>query len=220
MTRRALRKVEPSMDLSRHCKSLDELPRPWQPETLFGRRAPLEVEIGSGKGLFLRTAAAARAEADFLGIEIVPSYARLAAAGLARRGLNNAVVVIGDAARVLAEVLPDGSAAAVHVYFPDPWWKRRHKKRRVLQETLVRDVARVLRPGGVLHLWTDVREYFDTALGLLAEIAELDGPLGVAETPAAGDMDYRTHFERRTRLHGEPVYRAMFRKEDRQSRPS
>jgi tRNA (guanine-N7-)-methyltransferase len=214
MPRRALRKVDPSIELTRQCKTFEELPRPWQPETLFGRQAPLEVEIGSGKGLFLRTAAAARPDVDFLGIEIAVPYARFAAGGLARRGLCNAVVVIGDAALVLSEVLPDASVAAVHVYFPDPWWKRRHKKRRVLQEGLIRDVARVLRPGGMLHLWTDVREYFDTALGLIREVPQFSGPLPVPETPSTGDMDFRTHFERRTRLHGEPVYRAMFCKEE------
>jgi tRNA (guanine-N7-)-methyltransferase len=120
--------------------------------------------------------------------------------------------VVADAARVLAEVLPDQAAAAVHIYFPDPWWKRRHKKRRVMRETFVRDVARVLQPGGVLHFWTDVREYFDTAMGLFREAPELAGPFEVPELPAGDDMDYRTHFERRTRLHGKPVYRAMFRK--------
>jgi tRNA (guanine-N7-)-methyltransferase len=213
MTRRALRKIDPALDLSRHFWSFEELPRPWRPEAVFGRRAPLEVEIGSGKGLFLRTAALERPEVDFLGIEIAPRYARFSAAALARRGLTNAVVVAADAARVLAEILPDRSAAAVHVYFPDPWWKRRHKKRRVLRETFVRDVARVLQGGGVLHFWTDVREYFDTGLGLFREAPGLEGPLGVSETPARDDMDYRTHFERRTRLYGEPVYRAMFFKE-------
>jgi tRNA (guanine-N7-)-methyltransferase len=215
MTRRALRKIDPALDLSRHFKTFEELPRPWQAEAVFGRRAPLEVEIGSGKGLFLRTAAAAQPEANFLGIEIASRYARFSAAALARRGLTNAVVVVADAARVLAEVLPDQSVAAVHVYFPDPWWKRRHKKRRVMRETFVRELARVLQPGGVLHFWTDVREYFDTALGLFRESPELEGPLGVSETPAREDMDYRTHFERRTRLHGEPVYRAMFRRTQR-----
>jgi len=210
MGRRALRKIDPSLDLSRHLLTLDQLPRPWQAEVLFGRRAPLEVEIGSGKGLFLRRAAAARPDVDFLGIEIAPRYARLAAAGLARQGLSNAAVVIADAARVLQEVLPEESAAAIHVYFPDPWWKQRHKKRRVMKEPVARDVARVLHPGGSLHFWTDVEEYFDTAVRLFRETPGLEGPFVVPEAPAAHPMDYRTHFERRTRLHGETVYRALF----------
>ncbi|MEX0613133.1 MAG: methyltransferase domain-containing protein, partial [Pirellulales bacterium] len=132
MGRRALRKVDPALDLSRHLKSWDELPKPWDAAVLFGRVAPLEVEVGSGKGLFLQTAAAAMPERNFLGIEIAPKYARFAAARLARQALTNAVVIHGDAQRLFAELLPEDSLSAVHVYFPDPWWKKRHHKRRVL----------------------------------------------------------------------------------------
>ena len=216
MGRRALRKIDPSLDLSRHLKTLDQLPRPWNPEVLFGRRASLEVEIGSGKGLFLRTAAAARPDVDFLGIEIAPRYARFAAAAILRRGLGNAVVVSGDALPVLGEVLPDESAAAVHVYFPDPWWKRRHKKRRVMRESFVGDVARVLEAGARLHFWTDVEDYYHTAVALFQADSRLEGPIEESERPAQDPMDYRTHFERRTRLQGAPVFRAMFLKKGQQ----
>jgi tRNA (guanine-N7-)-methyltransferase len=212
MGRRALRKIDPSLDLSAHLKTLAELPRPWKTGPLFGREAPLEVEVGSGKGLFLRTAAAARPEADFLGIEIAPRYARFAASGLAKAGLGNAVVVIADVLDVFGELLPDASLAAVHIYFPDPWWKRGHKKRRVMRDTFVRDIERTLQSGGMLHFWTDVEEYYQTAVELLNEHTGLKGPLPVPEAAAEHDMDYRTHFERRTRLHGQPVYRAEFRK--------
>jgi len=212
MGRRALRKVDPSLDLSRNLKTFDDLPRPWDPKSLFGRRAPLEVEVGSGKGLFLRSAAAARPETDFLGIEIAGKYAHFAAARLAKRGLRNAVVVAGDALRLFAELLPDASLAAVHVYFPDPWWKKRHAKRRVMRESLVRDVERTLVPGGSLHFWTDVEDYFHASLEVLAANTTLTGPLPVREEPAEHDLDYRTHFERRMRLSDEPVYRSEFRK--------
>ena len=211
MGRRSLRKLDPTLDLSHHLKSWDELPRPWDPIALFGRTAPLEVEVGSGKGLFLSAAAAARTECDYLGIEIAAKYARHAAARLARQELGNAVVVHGDAERLFGELLPDACLAGVHVYFPDPWWKARHKKRRVMNETFLRDVERTLAPGGTLHFWTDVEEYFTTTLNLLAA-TRLAGPYAVAEQTAEHDLDYRTHFERRMRLHGEPVYRAEFAK--------
>src|SRR5512135_2925788 len=100
MGRRALRKFDPHVDLSRHLKTFDDLPRPWDAAKLFGRDAPLEVEIGSGKGLFLRTAAGQRPAVDFLGIEIAHRYAAYAAAHLARLGVTNAVVVSGDAMRI------------------------------------------------------------------------------------------------------------------------
>jgi tRNA (guanine-N7-)-methyltransferase len=212
MGRRALRKIDPGLDLSRHLKTFDQLPRPWNRQALFGRRAPLEVEVGSGKGLFLRTAAPARPDADFLGIEIAPKYARFSAASLAKRNIANAVVVVGDAVRVFDELLPDGALAAVHVYFPDPWWKKRHKKRRVMRVSFVRDIERTLEPGGRLHFWTDVEEYFHTTLEMLAAQTHLEGPRQLPEAPSEHDMDYRTHFERRMRLDGEPVYRAEFRK--------
>ncbi|MBA7485355.1 tRNA (guanine-N(7)-)-methyltransferase [subsurface metagenome] len=170
--------------------------------------------MGCGKGLFMRTAAARYPDVNFLGIEVSRKYARFSAAALVARGLDNAVMVAGDALRVLDELLPDASVAAVHVYFPDPWWKKRHKKRRVMRESLVRDIQRALWPGGSLHFWTDVEEYFQTTLELIAEVSTLQGPLQVAETPAEHDMAYRTHFERRTRLDEQPVYRAEFRREE------
>ena len=212
MSRRALRKTDPSLNLSGHLKTFDQLPCPWDAEVLFGRVAPLEVEVGSGKGLFLRTAATECPEVDFLGTEVSQKYAGFAAAALAKRNLGNAMVMAGDALRVFDELLPEGSLAAVHVYFPDPWWKKRHKKRRVMRESFVRNVQRTLAPGGLLHFWTDVAEYFHVSLDLLAAHTALEGPLDVPETAAEHDMAYRTHFERRVRLQGEPVYRAEFRK--------
>ena len=104
------------------------------------------------------------------------------------------------------------SLAAVHVYFPDPWWKARHKKRRVMNESFVKEVERVLVPGGRLHFWTDVEEYFLTALETLRDHTQLSGPHAVQEKLADHDLDYRTHFERRMRITQQAVYRSEFRK--------
>jgi len=214
MGRRALRKIDPRLDLSRHLKTIDQLPQPLDPVELFGREAPLEVEIGSGKGLFLASAAAAAPEHNFLGVEVAAKYARFAAARLAKRDLPNAVMLHGDGLGLFRERLADASLAAVHVYFPDPWWKKRHHKRRVMNEEFLRDVVRTLRLGGSLHFWTDVQDYFAASLDLIAGHTPLVGPLEVPERPAEHDLDYRTHFERRTRLGDLPVYRAEFRKSE------
>jgi tRNA (guanine-N7-)-methyltransferase len=180
---------------------------------MFAREQPLEVEVGSGKGLFLAGAARSNPAHNFLGIEVSLKYARYAAARLARQESPNGVLIGGDALALFRDWIPDASLAAVHVYFPDPWWKKRHKKRRVLNEQFLRDAQRTLAPGGSLHFWTDVEEYYLSTLELIAATVELSGPLPVAERRAEHDLDYRTHFERRTRKSDQPVYRAEFRKE-------
>jgi tRNA (guanine-N7-)-methyltransferase len=212
MSRRALRKIDPALDLSAHLTVADELPQLFCDVVLFGREAPLVVEVGSGKGLFLQSAALARPDHNFLGIEVAHKYARFAAARLAKRNIGNARVVSGDALRLFREWMPADSVRAVHVYFPDPWWKKRHHKRRVMNASFLADVERTLTTGGELHFWTDVEEYFRESLEVIASSTKLSGPLSVAERPAAHDLDYRTHFERRMRLYDKPIFRAEFRK--------
>ena len=212
MARRALRKLDPALDLAPWLTTFEQLPNPWDAEQLFGRVAPLEVELGSGKGLFLASAAAARPEHNFLGLEVSAKYAHHIAARLAKAELAHARIVHGDGLRVFHDLLPEASVTAIHVYFPDPWWKARHKKRRVMNEVFVRDAQRTLIAGGSLHFWTDVEEYFHAGLQCIAEATGLIGPHAEPEQAPEHDLDYRTHFERRTRLAELPVYRAVFHK--------
>ncbi|MBN8599934.1 MAG: tRNA (guanosine(46)-N7)-methyltransferase TrmB [Planctomycetes bacterium] len=169
------------------------------------------VEVGSGKGLFLCRYAKMYPEHEIIGLELAKKYAEMSHAKLTKMGHQHACCLAVDACRWMAEQNPD-SFDEVHVYFPDPWWKKRHKKRRVLNEGMVKNIERTLKPGGELHFWTDVLEYFESTLELLAEHTKLIGPEFVPETPPENDMDYRTHFERRTRLNQLPVYRSLFRK--------
>lgn len=210
MGRRALPKLDPELDYSEYFRTLGELPSPWNPSELFDRDAPLEVEVGSGKGLFLQTAAQNCPEHNYLGIEVAHKYARFTAYRLAKRGLSNAIAVQGDGLRLFREMIPGDSLAAVHVYFPDPWWKTRHHKRRVLNEPFLADVYRTLAAQGRLHFWTDVKDYFDATLEIIASMNIFQGPLAVEEKAPEHSLDFRTHFERRTRLNDAPVYRSEF----------
>ena len=210
MGRRSLRKIDPRLDLTPYLLSDEQLPDPWDAVALFGRAAPLEIEVGSGKGLFLATAAAATPEHDFLGVEISRKYARYTAARLAKAEAHNARILHGDAMRLCHEKLPFRTIRAVHVYFPDPWWKKRHHKRRVMNQRFITDVQRILESGGQFHFWTDVEEYFQSSLALLQAATELEGPYDVAEAAPQHELDFRTHFERRMRLHHETVHRTRF----------
>jgi tRNA (guanine-N7-)-methyltransferase len=103
----------------------------------------------------------------------------------------------------------------MHVYFPDPWWKARHRKRRVLSAEFLRHAGRVLPPGATLHVWTDVEEYFEESMGFAAATGLFAAARVEEPPPPEHDLDYRTHFERRTRLAGAPVWRAALDRNDR-----
>lgn len=220
MPRAALRKPNPSLDLTPFLLEPDTLPSTIDSPTLFGNDHPLEIEVGSGKGLFIQTESERRPEHNFWGIEIARNYAAHAAARLAKSDRRNAQMYAGDATPVFSDQpmptqthprICDGSLEAVHVYFPDPWWKKRHRKRRVLSDANIRMFNRCLRVGGRLHFWTDVLDYFELTIELIAEIApELGVPLPENQRQSTHDLDFHTHFERRSRQLGIPVYRVRY----------
>ena len=179
-------------------------------ERIFGRVAPMEFEIGSGKGLFISSYAKARPDLNILGVEIAYRYALMSASKLAKQNTPNGVMMAADAARVLRELVPLESLVAAHIYFPDPWWKKAHRKRRIVRPDVVSMIEARLAPGGILHFWTDVKEYFDSGVEIIKLSTNLSGPYSVPERPSSGDLDFRTHFERRTRLNELPVYRSYF----------
>ncbi len=213
MPRSPIKRPPPNVDLSATLRAIDELPSVLSSQTLFGNDLPLEIEVGSGKGLFMATASTANPGHNFVGIEIVAKYAAHAAGRLARSAAGNAIMISGNAEPLFASRIDAGTLDAVHVYFPDPWWKKRHRKRRVLNETSIRNFSRSLGENGRLHFWTDVLDYFEQTVELIAEIApELGVPIPEEEIEATHDLDYRTHFERRSRKHQIPVYRVRYEK--------
>ncbi len=179
-------------------------------KALFGNDRPVELEVGFGKGLFLVTTALAQPEVNFAGVEIERKYVFFTANRIAKRNLTNVRLTHGDARVFLRERVPSASLSAVHVYFPDPWWKTRHHKRRVFTEEFARDCVRILAPRGRLHVATDVEEYFAVITELLAGIEELRVLPPPNEHHPEHDLDYMTNFERKARQKGKPIYRASY----------
>jgi tRNA (guanine-N7-)-methyltransferase len=177
---------------------------------LVANDKPVELEVGSGKGWFLRSAATERPQNFFIGIELAAKFANYAASRLAKANLQNTVMLRGDAQAFLRDVVPSGAVSTIHVYFPDPWWRNKHKKRRVLNEQAIVDIVRALMPSGEFHFWTDVLDYYELICSHIMDHTNLIGPRFVPERVAQHAMDFTTHFERRARLNGGTIYRAIF----------
>lgn len=187
-------------------------PVDWQ--AVFGNTGPVEIEVGFGKGLFLLAASESCPGVNFLGIEIARKYQLFTATRLAKRGFRNVRLVKADARRFLRDHVPTGSCRAIHVYFPDPWWKKRHAKRRVFTPEFVAECARVLQRGGRLHVVTDVADYFQLIAQLLAVQSSFQRlPVGELPEPAH-DLDYLTNFERKFRKEGREIYRVVVEKRE------
>jgi tRNA (guanine-N7-)-methyltransferase len=177
---------------------------------LFGNTNPVEIEVGFGKGLFLLNQSQRRPATNFLGIEIERKYVLLTADRLVRRQTANVRLACTDAHWLMRERVPAGSVAAVHVYFPDPWWKKRHHKRRLLTAEFAQQCMRILRPGGRLHFVSDVAEYFAETQGMLAQLPALGAIPWPEPLDAENELDYLTNFERKYRKEGRPIYRALY----------
>ena len=181
-------------------------------KALFGNSRPVEIEIGTGKGTFLLARAAARPEVNFLGIEWARAYAAYAADRFRRAGLTNVRVIRCDASHFFPVCLADRGVWRVHVYFPDPWPKRRHHRRRLIQPAFVRQVRRVLRPGGQLIIVTDHLDYFrhiEAAVKQVPGLASVPMPR-MADRQGATEGPVRelvgTNFERKYIAQGRPFY--------------
>jgi tRNA (guanine-N7-)-methyltransferase len=178
--------------------TLASAPKPASSESLFGNDRPLELEVGSGKGTFLVFESLRRPGINFLGIEYARRYWLAAADRLRRNRCGNARVVLAEAASFIREYLPDESLSSVHVYFPDPWPKTRHHKRRFLTEEVVMLLEARMRPGARLQIATDHREYFDQIARAVSRSSLAPAPFG--PTAAAGESELvGSNFERKYR---------------------
>ncbi len=200
-------------------RALDELlPRfgvPFAPvevdfAALFGRRAPVVLEIGFGMGETTARIAEAHPQHDFLGVEVHAPGVGALLKEVDARGLANVRVVRHDAVDVVTQMIPERALAGVHVYFPDPWPKKRHHKRRLLQPSFVHLLATRIAPGGYLHAATDWEDYAQEILAtfsaepLLANTAD-----GFAPRPAWRPL---TKFENRGLKLGHGTWDVLFRR--------
>lgn len=153
---------------------LRDLSRPWRWEAIFADERPVEIEVGTGNGTFLVNAALRSPERAFLGIEVAGKFFSKAVRRAAREGATNVRMVYADAAYVLRHCIPPTSVAAYHFYFPEPWPKKRHAKRRLFQPDMVARLYETLEPGGYLLVVTDVTDYFEAIEALLISEARLE----------------------------------------------
>lgn len=185
---------------------------PFDPRRAFGRDAPMVLEIGFGNGDHLLARAQAQPEKNFLGVEVHrPGVGRLLLRAEAL-GLTNLRVACDDAVEVLRDWLPEASLDEVMIYFPDPWPKKRHHKRRLIQPELAHRVASRLKPGGILRLATDWADYATHMLAVLNAETLLRN-----ESPAGGFIPRppdrpATKFEQRGERLGHPVRDLAFRR--------
>ena len=180
---------------------------------IFGRSGPVHIEIGSGKAAFLLNQARTQPEANFLGIEWARRYYRYAVDRIGRWGLTNVRIIRTDAAAFIADSVPDSSAECFHIYFPDPWPKKRHHKRRLFRSENLQHLLRCLKTGGRLRIATDHEEYFNVIKELM--IGESEGIEQIEFLPAAGaDIGewVGTNFERKYLKEQRPIYTLAVRK--------
>ncbi len=168
---------------------------------------PLEIEIGSGKGTFLVQQSPLRPQVNYLGIERSLVYYRYAANRMRRRGLSNVMVLRADGAQFIRFWCADDVASVIHMYFSDPWPKKRHHKRRLIQDSSLRELHRVLHVGGELRLVTDHEELWRWYEGHAQRHAQWFDrrPFERLESAGAGEI-VGTNFERKYRREDRPFY--------------
>lgn len=202
-------------------------PRDWFPLRREDSSRPFDIEIGSGKGTFLVQQAEIEPETDFLGIEWAGEFFAYGADRVRRNGLENVRMLHADAVQFLRWRVPSGIVRVVHLYFSDPWPKKRHHKNRVVQDAFLADVHRVLQPGGELRvvtdhpdLWAWDQEHFDRWCGE-GPCPGFGGSLPAFEYRAfdrpesAGDGELvGTNFERKYRREGRPFHSCVLVKPD------
>lgn len=184
-------------------------------DDIFGRSAPVEMEVGSGKGTFLLEEAKAFPEKNFFGIEWANKYYKYAVDRIGRWEIPNVRLMRTDAAPFIVEHLPDASIQVFHLYFPDPWPKKKHHKRRFFCDENLIHLVRILKPDGIINMATDHAGYFEQMTevagraieqGLVKEI-DFIRPAGARDGETVG-----TNYERKYMKEGRKTYTLTLQK--------
>ena len=173
-------------------------------EKLFGNTNPVVLEIGSGKGRFLISTAMERPDLNVIGIEKSLHYHRVIRDRVLKRGLRNIRLINYDAFLVLQKMVPDASLAEIHIYFPDPWPRKKEQKRRIIRAEVLEEMRRVLGEGGSAIYVTDHREYFEVAAPLIEQFFRAERRI-----PGPDDVP-RTNYEAKYRAEGREIYEVRF----------
>ncbi|MDQ6800360.1 MAG: tRNA (guanosine(46)-N7)-methyltransferase TrmB [Acidobacteriota bacterium] len=174
---------------------------------VFGNRNRVVVEIGSGKGRFLIASAMEQPDVNFVGIEKSLHYYRVIRERVEKRGLRNLRVINHDAFLILQKMFADKSVSELHIYFPDPWPRKRDQKRRIIRPEALEEMRRVLVEGGSGIYVTDHGEYFEAAKPLIAQFFRVENRI-----PGASDPP-RTNYEAKYRAEGREIYEVRFWKD-------
>lgn len=204
----ALRRHWPAYRLSLH----EDKPVCWR--TIFGREAPVVLEIGFGMGDSLLTMARAEPDKDFVGIEVYPPGVGHLIAQAVKENVGNLRVYLADATDVVETCIPARSLARVQVFFPDPWPKKKHHKRRLVQRAFVDRVTEKLSDHGILHLATDWQPYAEHMREILDNTPALQNIQAQGGNSARPDYRPPTKFERRGEKLGHGIWDLIYRRNE------
>ncbi len=180
---------------------------------VFGRKNAVHIEIGSGRGTFLLCQARAFERVNFLGIEWANKYYKYAVDRIGRRAVENVRIIRAEAASFIADSINDSTVECFHIYFPDPWPKRRHHKRRFVCAENVAQLIRCLEPGGLINIATDDKDYYQWMQQVFGSFSDRLRPVEFVRPAGANENELvGTNYERKYLVERRPVYTMAFRK--------